>query len=104
MIMIRRALLAAMVVAWPMALAAQGPPAATKFTAGGVPVILKPITSNDVVAARLYLRGGSGALTQATAGIERFIGDVSTRHRQVRQRPIRQPRHGNGHGHWVGGR
>ena len=79
MIMIRRALLAAMVVAWPMALAAQGPPAVTKFTAGGVTVILKPITANDVVAARLYLRGGSGALTQATAGIERFIGDVSTR-------------------------
>jgi zinc protease len=76
--MIRRALPAVLVVACASALAAQAPPAVSKFTSGGITVILKPITGNDVVAARLYLRGGSPALTPATAGIERFIGAVAT--------------------------
>jgi zinc protease len=76
--MTRRALLTAMVLGWPAAIAAQAVPPITKFTSGGITVIHKPISANDVVAARLYLRGGAAALTPATAGIERFIGDVST--------------------------
>jgi zinc protease len=76
--MTRRTLLTALILAWPAAAAAQAAPPVTTFTSSGVTVILKPITANDVVAARLYLRGGAAALTPATAGIERFIGDVST--------------------------
>lgn len=76
--MTRRTLLTAMVLGWPAAIAAQATPPITKFTSGGITVIHKPISANDVVAARLYLRGGAAALTPATAGIERFIGDVST--------------------------
>jgi zinc protease len=58
-------------------LAAQQP-AVAKFTAAGIPVILKPITANEVIAIRLYVRGGSANLTPATAGIERFIGAMAT--------------------------
>ena len=66
-----------------VALAAAVPAAAqqvavTEFTVAGVPVILKPVTANEVVAVRLYLRGGSANLTAATAGIERFIGAMAT--------------------------
>jgi zinc protease len=60
-------------------LAAQQPaPAVAKFTVAGIPVILKPIAANEVIAVRLYLRGGSANLTPATAGIERFIGAMAT--------------------------
>src|SRR5258708_21972310 len=60
-------------------LAAQQPaPAVAKFTAAGIPVILKPITANEVIAVRLYVRGGSANLTPATAGIERLIGAMAT--------------------------
>ncbi len=54
-------------------------PQPAKFTVAGIPVIQKPVTANDVVAVRLYLKGGSAALTPGTAGIERFIGAISTR-------------------------
>jgi len=54
-------------------------PVITKFVVAGIPVILKPITANDVVAVRLYVRGGSAAQTATTAGIERFIGSVASR-------------------------
>jgi zinc protease len=43
------------------------------FRVAGVRVIHKPIAANDVIAARLYLKGGSAALTPATAGIEQMI-------------------------------
>lgn len=49
----------------------------TEFTVAGIPVILKPITANEVIAVQLYLRGGSANLTAATAGIERFIGNAA---------------------------
>ncbi len=45
----------------------------TKFVVSGIPVIFKPVRANDVVAVRLYLRGGSANLTAATAGIESFM-------------------------------
>lgn len=50
----------------------------TRFTVAGIPVIHKRVTANDVVAVQLYVKGGSAALTPATAGIERFIGDLLT--------------------------
>ena len=31
----------------------------SKFDVAGIPVIFKPVRANDVVAVRLYLRGGS---------------------------------------------
>lgn len=77
--MTRRSLLPVLALALPAVLAAQAPPAVTRFTSGDITIIHKPITANDVVAVRLYLRGGSGALTPATAGIERFIGAAMTR-------------------------
>jgi zinc protease len=43
------------------------------FRVAGIHVIHKPIAANDVIAARLYLRGGSAALTSATAGIEQLM-------------------------------
>lgn len=54
-------------------------PVITKFVVAGIPVILKPITANDVIAVRLYVRGGSAAQSASTAGIERFIGAVASR-------------------------
>jgi zinc protease len=50
----------------------------TRFTVAGIPVIHKRVTANDVIAVQLYLKGGSAALTPATAGIEHFIGDMLT--------------------------
>jgi len=52
--------------------------AASKFQVAGIPVILKPVTANDVIAVRLYIRGGSSNLTPSNAGIESFMLDVAT--------------------------
>lgn len=51
----------------------------TKFDVAGIPVILKPITANDVVAVRLYLKGGSASLTPANAGVEAMMLAASTK-------------------------
>ncbi|HEX6534834.1 MAG TPA: pitrilysin family protein [Gemmatimonadaceae bacterium] len=45
----------------------------TSWVSGGVRVILRPAPSNDVVAANLYLLGGSRQLTARTAGIEYLL-------------------------------
>ncbi len=58
---------------------AQTPPPIEDFTVAGVRVIHKPITANDVVAARLYLKGGAAALTPRTAGIEQLLLSTVTR-------------------------
>jgi len=50
----------------------------TRFDVAGIPVILKPITANDVVAVRLYLKGGAASLTPANAGIESMMLAAST--------------------------
>ncbi len=50
----------------------------TKFFVSGVPVILKPVTANDVVAVRLYIRGGSSNLNASNAGIEGFMLETAT--------------------------
>jgi len=52
--------------------------AASKFEVSGIPVILKPVTANDVIAVRLYIRGGSSNLTPSNAGIESFMLEAAT--------------------------
>ena len=51
----------------------------TDFTTGGVRVILRRSTANDVVAANLYLLGGTQQLTPATQGIETMLLVASER-------------------------
>jgi zinc protease len=53
--------------------------ATTEFTVDGMRVILRRNTANDVIAANLFLLGGSQQLTQATQGIEQFLLAVSER-------------------------
>ncbi|HKO14744.1 MAG TPA: pitrilysin family protein [Gemmatimonadaceae bacterium] len=55
----------------------------SEFMVGGVHVILRRNTANDVVAANLYLLGGVQQLTAATQGIEPFLlasSERGTRH------------------------
>ncbi|MEY4609598.1 MAG: hypothetical protein RL625_1815, partial [Gemmatimonadota bacterium] len=42
----------------------------TKFEVSGIPVILRRVTANNVVAANLYLLGGVRQLSPTTQGIE----------------------------------
>jgi zinc protease len=51
----------------------------TSFDVSGVKVILRQISGNDVVAANLYLLGGTRQVTTATSGIEPFLLEVSER-------------------------
>lgn len=73
----RTAILAAVCLTVAGAIRAQQP-AVSEFTAGGVRVIFKPVPANEIIAVRLYLRGGSANLTPQRAGIENFIGTLST--------------------------
>ncbi|HEY0527731.1 MAG TPA: pitrilysin family protein [Gemmatimonadaceae bacterium] len=50
----------------------------TKFDVAGIPVIFKPITANDVVAIRLYIRGGSANQSATNAGVESFMLEAAT--------------------------
>jgi len=77
--MTRATLVAAALLALPAAAHAQAAIPVSKFIVSGITVIQKPVNSNDVVAVRLYLKGGSAGLTPATSGIERLIGEVATR-------------------------
>ncbi|MEO7998177.1 MAG: pitrilysin family protein [Gemmatimonadaceae bacterium] len=45
----------------------------SKFEVAGIPVILRQVTANNVVAANLYLLGGVRQLTPATQGIETLL-------------------------------
>ncbi|MBL0170880.1 MAG: insulinase family protein [Gemmatimonadaceae bacterium] len=45
----------------------------TRFDVAGIPVILRRVSANNVVAANLYLLGGVRQLTPATQGIENFL-------------------------------
>lgn len=45
----------------------------TRFEVSGIPVILRRVGANNVVAANLYLLGGVRQLTPATQGIENFL-------------------------------
>jgi zinc protease len=53
--------------------------ATTSYTVGGVRVIHRRVTANDVVAANLYLLGGTRQVTDSTAGIEGLILEASER-------------------------
>lgn len=48
-------------------------PRVEPFEAAGVPVLLKRVETNQVVAAQLFIRGGAANLSPETAGIERFL-------------------------------
>ncbi len=50
----------------------------TKFTVAGIPVIFKPVRANDVVAVRMYLRGGSANLSARNSGIELMMLGLTT--------------------------
>ncbi len=45
----------------------------TRFEVSGIPIILRRVSANNVVAANLYLLGGVRQLTPATQGIENFL-------------------------------
>ena len=51
----------------------------TSFDVGGIKVILRQSDANNVVAANLYLLGGTRQVTAANAGIEGFLLEVSDR-------------------------
>ena len=51
----------------------------TSFDVAGVHVILRQNNANNVIAANLYLLGGSRQLTDANAGIEPILLEVSDR-------------------------
>jgi len=60
--------------------ASAGAPADTatsKFIVEGIPVILRQVTANNVVAANLYLLGGVRQLTSETEGIETLLLESS---------------------------
>jgi zinc protease len=58
---------------------AQADTATTSFDVNGLKVILRRNTANDVVAANMYLLGGTQQLTPATQGIEAFLLQASER-------------------------
>jgi zinc protease len=43
------------------------------FTSNGIEVILKKITTNDIIGLKLFLKGGSRNLTEKNAGIEKLL-------------------------------
>ena len=51
----------------------------TSFDVSGIQVILRQSTANNVVAANLYLLGGTRQVTSENAGIEPFLLEVSDR-------------------------
>jgi zinc protease len=50
-----------------------------KFEVSGIPVILRRVSANNVVAANLYLLGGTRQLTPATQGLELLLLEASER-------------------------
>ena len=50
-----------------------------KFDVAGIPVILRRVSANNVVAANLYLLGGTRQLTARTQGIETLLLEASER-------------------------
>lgn len=51
----------------------------SKFNVAGIPVILRRVSANNVVAANLYLLGGTRQLTAANQGIETLLLEASER-------------------------
>lgn len=78
--MIRRLLhIALLVIAVPTFANAQSDTATVMFEVNGLKVILRRNTANDVVAANIYLLGGTQQLTPATQGIEALLLQASER-------------------------
>ena len=75
--MTARFALAALLLLGPAITSAQIDTATTSFDVNGLKVILRRNTANDVVAANLYLLGGTQQLTPATQGIESFLLNAS---------------------------
>ena len=72
--------------------------ATSEFTVDGLRVILRRNTANDVIAANVYLLGGSQQLTPATQGIETLLLAVSergTKHYPGAQARLRMARLGS---------
>lgn len=76
--MIRR-LLAAALLAAPALLSAQTDTATSSFEINGLRVILRRNQANDVVAANVYLLGGTQQLSPATQGLEALLLGASER-------------------------
>lgn len=51
----------------------------SRFEVSGIPVILRRVTANNVVAANLYLLGGVRQLTPETQGIENLLLEATER-------------------------
>ncbi len=51
----------------------------SRFEVSGIPVILRRVSANNVVAANLYLLGGTRQLTPATQGVEMLLLEASER-------------------------
>ncbi len=51
----------------------------SRFEVSGIPVILRRVGANNVVAANLYLLGGVRQLTSANQGIENFLLEATER-------------------------
>lgn len=77
--MIARFALAAVLLAAPAVMAAQADTATTTFEINGLKVILRRNTANEVVAANVYLLGGTQQLTPATQGLESLLLQSSER-------------------------
>ncbi len=68
------------VVEAPLSPAVMGDDSLTsRFDVSGIPVILRRVTANNVVAANLYLLGGVRQFTPQTQGTESFLLEVSER-------------------------
>lgn len=78
--MIRRFLaIALLLLVVPSFASAQNDTATVAFDVNGLKVILRRNTANDVVAANMYLLGGTQQLTPATQGIEALLLQASER-------------------------
>ncbi|HTE45647.1 MAG TPA: hypothetical protein VK636_10420, partial [Gemmatimonadaceae bacterium] len=71
--MIARLAFAALLLSAPALATAQTDTATTTFEVNGLKVILRRNTANDVVAANVYLLGGTQQLSPATQGIEALV-------------------------------
>ncbi|HXC25227.1 MAG TPA: pitrilysin family protein [Gemmatimonadaceae bacterium] len=71
--------LALVVSAGPLAAQHSADTLTSDLTVDGLHIILRRNTANNVVAANLYLLGGTRQITPANAGIEPFLLDVSER-------------------------
>jgi zinc protease len=73
------AIAVAIALTLPGAANAQSDTATASFEVNGLRVILRRNTANDVIAANMYLLGGTQQLTPATQGIESFLLQASER-------------------------